>query len=57
MAFPHYFYGDPADVIDRMRADEKAEQEWQEKRRRLNEEDLKFVPKEWMKGKHDRSRT
>jgi hypothetical protein len=51
-----YMYGDPAEALDRKRAEDAARQKRAERPKRgarqtrteLSEEDLKYVPREWL---------
>ena len=59
-ALPSFMYGDPSDVIDRIRASEAAQAKRKaerktytgaERRSGLTEEDMKLIPADWMPRK------
>lgn len=51
MAYPSHWYGDPADAIDRIRAEKKAEEKAKEKKEIIRKSKKKRRIKQIMKGK------
>ena len=56
MVLPSYMWGDPAESLDRKRAEEKARQERRKKKLvyGLTEDELSLIPEEWLTSKQRR---